>query len=321
MGQIRRLAGFGVVVTCMLLSASDVVAQHNRVSDLKKQEQANPSTTVVYVFCKSWRGSIQRNTIYYSGVFATDLRDRSLAQQAFLQFIEHKYSYRSTGQNVNTDVSCTDPATQAQANTYKQTDLDRQRTAGMILVETGWTYSGAGSVGTATGAPPQSTTTDHSAAPATDGRPVASNPPTPAAEAEAALARRITGVYHGTYICRRGPVNLTLTLVSVVNGSVEGVFKFHLPANSNPPTASYTLNGKYDPATRKFQLNPVKWEPPEPSGYIMVGLDGELDPKSEQVSGTITGGQGACTTFEATRDKVESAALANHLAAAPSASR
>jgi hypothetical protein len=155
MGQIKLLTGCGLALCCMLLSASGASAQHNRVSDLKKPEQPKQSTTVVYVFCKSWRGSIQRNTIYYSAVFATDVRNPAMAQQAFLQFIEHKYSYRGTGQNVNTDVSCTDPATQTQANTSKQTDMDRQR--GWRLVETAWTYSGAGPTGTATSAPAQPT--------------------------------------------------------------------------------------------------------------------------------------------------------------------
>jgi hypothetical protein len=152
MGQIKLLTGCGLALCCMLLSAPGVSAQHHTVSDLKKAEQAKPSTTVVYVFCKSWRGSRQRNTIYYTGVFATDARNPALAQQAFLQFIEQKYSYRGTGQNVNTDVSCTDPETQAQANTSKQTDMDRQRGAHMILVETEWTYSGAGPASTPTSA-------------------------------------------------------------------------------------------------------------------------------------------------------------------------
>ena len=98
---------------------------------------------------------MQRNTIYYSGVFAADGRNEDLPLPPFLQFIEHKYSYRATGQNVSTDVSCSTATTQAQANTEKQTDMTRQRAGGMILVETGWMYSGAGSAVTPTSATAQ----------------------------------------------------------------------------------------------------------------------------------------------------------------------
>ncbi len=159
MGQIRRLTSFGVVLCCALLSASGVSAQAPKVSDLIREKHSGSGTTAPapasFIFCKSWRGSIQRNTIYYSGVFAADGRNEALAQPPFLQFIEHKYSYRATGQNVNSDVSCSAAATQAQANTNKQTDMTRQRAGGMILVETGWTYSGAGTAVTPTSAAPQ----------------------------------------------------------------------------------------------------------------------------------------------------------------------
>jgi hypothetical protein len=134
-----------------------------------------------------------------------------------------------------------------------------------------------------------------------------------------ASATAITGVYNGTYRCARGPVNLRLTLVSPGDGSLSGVFTFDLPANSSPRTASYTLRGTYDVATGKFRLDPDKWEPPEPANYVMVGMDGAFKSGTEQVSGKITGGYGACTTFEATRNKTQSAALPQHPAVMPAA--
>jgi hypothetical protein len=140
MKHLKLLAGLGLVLCCVLLSISTVLAQDS-IADLRRRayQQQPPPTTAVYMFCKSWRGSSQRNTIYYSGVFATDGKNPTPAQQAFLQFIENKYSYRGTGQNVNTDVSCSEAATQAQAATNKQTDMDRQRAARYLtLVETGW---------------------------------------------------------------------------------------------------------------------------------------------------------------------------------------
>jgi len=156
MGQIKLLTGCGLALCGMLLSASGVSAQAPRVSDLiRNKHQAAP---VVYRSCKAWRGSRQRNTIYYSGVFAMQ-GDPAAAQQAFLQFIEDKYSYRGTGQNVNTDVLCAGSATQAQANTDKKTDLDRQSGSrgGWAIVETGWVYSGAVPAGTPASATAQPT--------------------------------------------------------------------------------------------------------------------------------------------------------------------
>lgn len=127
----------------------------------------------------------------------------------------------------------------------------------------------------------------------------------------------ITGVYDGQYRCARGPVNLTLTLVAPGDGSLTGVFTFDLPANSRTRTASYTVSGRYDAATGGFRLVPVKWEPPAPPGFVMVGMEGAFNPSAEQVSGKIT--YPTCTTFEATRNKVQSAALAKRPAVTPAA--
>jgi hypothetical protein len=134
-----------------------------------------------------------------------------------------------------------------------------------------------------------------------------------------ASAGAITGIYDGTYRCARGPVNLRLTLVAPGDGSLSGVFTFDLPANSSNRTASYTLRGTYNAATGKFRLDPDKWEPPEPANYVMVGMDGEFNFSKEQVAGKITAGYGACTTFEATRNKAESASLPHHPAVTPTA--
>jgi hypothetical protein len=127
----------------------------------------------------------------------------------------------------------------------------------------------------------------------------------------------ITGVYIGNYRCARGPVNLKLTLAAPGDGSLTGVFMFDLPANSRTRTASYTLSGTYDAATGKFRLNPVEWEPPAPPGFVMVGIDGAFNSRAEQVFGKITGGYGACTTFAATRDKAQTAALPKRPALTP----
>jgi hypothetical protein len=132
------------------------------------------------------------------------------------------------------------------------------------------------------------------------GQPAPAPPPqSPPAQEPRFIAADLTGVYHGKYRCAQGPTNLKLTLVAAGDGSMTGEFTFDLPATSSTRTASYSLSGKYDPATGNFRLNPVKWEPPEPRGFVMVGMDGTFNPNTKQVSGKIT--SPACSTFEATR--------------------
>lgn len=124
-------------------------------------------------------------------------------------------------------------------------------------------------------------------------------------------AAQLTGVYSGNYRCAQGAIELTLTVRASGNGSVTGEFMFTLPANSNPNTASYSLKGTFNADAATFHLDPVKWNPPVPSGYIMIGLDGTFDPRNNRVMGKITGGAGRCTTFTATRNTAKSIAMLN----------
>ncbi len=171
--------------------------------------------------------------------------------------------------------------------------------------------------------PPNAATPAASSAPLPSAADTA--PAAPAAQPLAAAAASqgpppataITGVYDGNYRCAQGPGNLKLTLVAPGDGSLMGVFTFDLPANSRTRTASYTLSGRYDAATGRFRLVPVKWESPAPPGFVMVGMEGAFNSSAEQVSGKIT--YSTCTTFEATRNKVQSATLANRPAVTPAA--
>ena len=84
-------------------------------------------------------------------------------------------------------------------------------------------------------------------------------------------------------------------------------------AGRNPCTASYNLKGTCDLVTGKFSLNPVNWDPPVPNGFAMVGVDGSFNDDVTQVFGRITGGSGACSTFQAAFDQAESSALVTNL--------
>jgi hypothetical protein len=61
------------------------------------------------------------------------------------------------------------------------------------------------------------------------------------------------------------------------------------------------MNGHFDPKSGSFNLNPLKWQGPEPPNYMMVGLKGAVDAQSGKVSGIIdyTG----CGRFEAMKGR------------------
>ncbi|HEY6466389.1 MAG TPA: hypothetical protein VIY69_10390, partial [Candidatus Acidoferrales bacterium] len=71
----------------------------------------------------------------------------------------------------------------------------------------------------------------------------------------------------------------------------------------------------YDASTGKFKLDPQNWNPPVPPGFPMLGVDGSLNTHTDKISGNITGGD--CTTFQATRNEAESAALPKQPPAPP----
>src|SRR5690348_11539115 len=71
-------------------------------------------------------------------------------------------------------------------------------------------------------------------------------------------------------------------------------------------SGSFNLKGNYDPATGKFKLQPLNWNPPVPPGVEMLGVDGSFDARNKRGSGSMTRG---CSTFRATRNEEESAAL------------
>lgn len=261
-------------------SASAATAQ------LSPSELAKRTTTrTFHYYCSSDQ---YQATLYFSAAFdvisppgVPDLDYQQLAN-TFKQSLQQRYGYKG-------DVACF-----GDYKTLAAVQADEQRRiAGMRasrkwnIIATGWTYGGAA-------------------------------PAAPAAPAAAPVnATAITGVYNGDFRCARGPVNLKLTLVAPGDGSLTGLFRFDLPAKFVERTASYTLSGTYDAATGHFRLDPVEWVPPEPANFVMVGMDGALNSSADQVSGKIT--YGRCTTFEATRDKAQSAALPHAPAVTPAA--
>lgn len=135
--------------------------------------------------------------------------------------------------------------------------------------------------------------------------------------AQSQSTSRLTGVYDGTYQCPESPsktMNLKLAIVASDDGSARGRFTFSQPQSVGGATGSFNLRGHYDASTRKFKLDPQNWNPPVPPGFPLLGVDGSVDAHGNKISGRLTGG---CSTFQATRNEAESAALPKQPPAPP----
>jgi hypothetical protein len=162
-----------------------------------------------------------------------------------------------------------------------------------------------------------------------------SPPPTSLAPApEVALPTDINGVYTGTYTCLDGTVKAKLSFKSTDEGALTGLFTFDLPAYLGSRPATYKLTGRYVAGNQHpFQFTTV--EPlgtPAPDAYAMksvyasfgqgpfvMGRDGQLaySINPDRISGPVTGH--TSVSFNATRDKIDSANLDSVMAAQASA--
>ena len=110
-----------------------------------------------------------------------------------------------------------------------------------------------------------------------------------------ASAADISGKYVGRYQCGQWNT-LELQISESGNGSISGVFTFSLQAFGQSGTASYSMIGKYDAATGRFQLAPEKWVSGRPRNVTMVGLQGTFDLATRRLRGKVDDFN--CTSFE-----------------------
>lgn len=128
-------------------------------------------------------------------------------------------------------------------------------------------------------------------------RSFAPSPPGPGAS-----AKEIAGVWSGKYICTQGVTALRLELVDTGSGRVKATFRFGpLPENPLVPEGAYTMTGWFDPVGRRLVLRRDAWLS-QPSGYVMVDLDGRLVPSGDLITGQIvTDAMTSCTWFQVVR--------------------
>ncbi|MBK8837151.1 MAG: hypothetical protein IPO30_00145 [Hyphomonadaceae bacterium] len=119
--------------------------------------------------------------------------------------------------------------------------------------------------------------------------------------APAARAQDITGDWTGKYICAQGVTALSLTIQKAnAPGAVVATFAFGpLPENPDVPEGAYRMRGKYDPMSRRLELSGERWIN-QPSGYVMVGLDGAMNSTGQKIAGHVPG-LFTCTDFEVWR--------------------
>ena len=66
---------------------------------------------------------------------------------------------------------------------------------------------------------------------------------------------------------------------------MRAVFDFnHAPSGAK---GSYLVTGRYDAATGRIRFRPGEWIV-RPRGYVTVGMEGELSPEEDRMTGRIT---------------------------------
>jgi hypothetical protein len=109
-----------------------------------------------------------------------------------------------------------------------------------------------------------------------------------------ALAADPVGAWAGSYRCGQGLTAGDLVIARSGPNGLRAVFHFFAHA-SNPgvPEGCFTLNGTIDNASGRISLRPGRWLV-QPPGYVMAGLDGELDALSTSIDGTVIASGGMC---------------------------
>ncbi len=227
-----------------------------------------------YYYCTSDPAA---HTRYYSEMFKVEWKaaDNRKMSNAFSEFLAQKYGVKSA-------VGCFGDPNQSEAQYRIKQQVGQLKMSKWTLVQTKWTYNGAHSEGEALDAS-------------------SSSPAPSAASSSTKQENAIDGVYTGTYVCAKGPTDLKLTLKAPEYGLLTGTFTFYVPPGTHNKAYTFSMNGHFDPKSGSFNLNPLKWEGPEPPNYLMVGLKGAVDVKAGKVEGIVdyTG----CGRFEAMKGR------------------
>jgi hypothetical protein len=90
----------------------------------------------------------------------------------------------------------------------------------------------------------------------------------------------------GSFACAPGVTNVALLVDSVDGATVHARIDFDWGASGR--SASYALDGTYDPATREARFTPGPWAFGSSSTWTAVGLDGYVDLAGARLAGDVT---------------------------------
>lgn len=236
--------------------------------------ESNYNPPPSYYYCTSDPAA---HTRYYSEMFKVPGKgvDYQQISNGFAQFLAQKYGVKSAA-------GCFGDPDQSKAQYRIKQQVGQLKMSKWTLVQTKWTYNGWPSEGEAVDA--------------------SSSAPAPSsASSTSKQENAVEGVYTGTYVCAKGPTDLKLTLKAPEYGLLTGTFTFYVPPGTHNKAYTFSMNGHFDPKSGSFNLNPLKWEGPEPPNYLMVGLKGAVDAKAGKVEGVVdyTG----CGRFEAMKGR------------------
>jgi hypothetical protein len=103
------------------------------------------------------------------------------------------------------------------------------------------------------------------------------------------------GLWQGRYKCAQGQTALALQITAISPTQVRAVFYFHaLASNPHVPQGCFSMQGHFDPATKRLHLSPTRWLS-QPPFYVWTGLSGTVGAGGAVLTGTIQGP--ACTDF------------------------
>ncbi len=271
-------AGIKVVETGWTYKGAEPVTAAN-----SGEGDANPgaSSGGQYVLCFS---DANESPLYLSANFHIDVPPAPGAQsghsdngrsakaiadmtQEFVRFLQKQYGYRSA---ISIPAYCVGSASSTQPDEQRQ--RLHERFSKLKFIETGW------KPGTA---PP----------------PVTANAPSAPANPYSSVG----GVYTGTYTCAKGPVDMNLKLSLNESSILNGTMTFYLPPGSHTKAYTFSLGGPLNQTTGSFNLRPMKWEGAEPPNYVMVGLNGTVNPQNGKISGKVD--YSGCGNFEAMKGR------------------
>jgi hypothetical protein len=271
-------AGIKIIETGWTYNGAEPVTAANSGSG-----DANPEASAggQYVLCYS---DANESPLYFSGNFHIDVPPAPGAQsghtdngrsakaiadltQEFVRFLQKQYAYRSA---ISIPAYCDGSASSTKRDEERQ--VLHERFSKLKMIETGWKPG--------------------------------TTPPAVAGSATAAPANpysSVGGVYTGTYTCAKGPVDMKLKLSLNESSILTGTMTFYLPPGSHTKAYTYSLGGPLNQTSGSFTLRPMKWEGAEPPNYVLVGLNGTVNPQSGRLSGKVD--YSGCGNFEAMKGR------------------